>query len=71
MSSSKTFSVSVKLEFEMIGKNKQECKTNLMTLLDALVECHSNQTECPDFFHEFTGKYPTLQTFKAKIIKGE
>ena len=71
MGTQKKYIISTKLEFEMIGRNKQECQTNLMTLLDALVECHSNQSDCPDFFHEFTGKYPILKTFKAKLVKGE
>lgn len=71
MAKVKTYKVTAKIEFEMLGKTKHECQTNLVTLLDALVECHSNQTDCPDFFHEFTGKYPVLKSFEAIIIKGD
>ena len=71
MSKYKIYKATAKIEFEMVGKTKQECQTNLMTLLDALVECHSNQTDCPDFFHEFTGKYPVMKSFDAKISKGD
>lgn len=71
MAKVKTYKVSAKIEFEMLGKTKHECQTNLVTLLDALVECHSNQTNCPDFFREFTGKYPILKSFDADVIKGE
>lgn len=71
MTNRKTYKVTAKIEFEMLGKTKHECQTNLVTLLDALVECHSNQTDCPDFFHEFTGKYPILKSFNANVIKGE
>lgn len=65
----KTYKVTAKIEVEMLGNTKHECQTNLMTLLDALVECHSNQTDCPDFFHEFTGKLPKLVSFNAEKVK--
>ena len=41
----KTYKVNAKIEVEMLGKTKHECQTNLMTLLDALVECNSNHTD--------------------------
>lgn len=65
----KTYKVNAKIEVEMLGKTKHECQTNLTTLLDALVECHSNHTDCPDFFHEFTGKYPKILSFNAEVVK--
>lgn len=65
----KAYKVTAKIEVEMLGKTKHECQTNLMVLLDDLVKCNSNHTDCPDFFHVFTGKYPKLVSFNAEKIK--
>ena len=65
------YKVVAKYEFEMVGTSAQRVLENLDVLMDALVECHSNEQTCGEVgdFEEFTGKYPKRISAKATLIR--
>lgn len=71
MAKRKVYKVTAKYEFEMVGTSKEDVDINLQTLLDSLVECHSNiHTGLPDDYPEdFTGEYPKKISVKIKLAK--
>lgn len=71
MAKRKVYKVSAKYEFEMVGTSKDDVDITLETLLDSLVECHSNihTGSSDDFPENFTGKYPKKISVKIKLTK--
>lgn len=69
----KIYKVTAKYEFEMIGTSKESVMSNLDVLMDSLVECHSNEIEDndPDFYAEFTGKYPKKISCSVKLVNNK